>query len=218
MAKAADKAITSWVSLCGAKTMVTKVYQSPRIAERFLLQELAAGRIRWRGLEPPPPLKNGKQSSDPRSGDSNFWEAVTRMDWAENWARYDVAVTRTNPVENWIRCDVTMRTERVVLRSYVLLRIEVALEDVARRLADVAAVDLNAILAPAGSEIRSPDSKVDSKVWLMAEARRMKAAGAIPPGMSKTDFARELERRMQEAAKVDRSIKPIKLRTIVNNA
>jgi hypothetical protein len=53
-----------------------------------------------------------------------------------------------------------------------------------------------------------------SKVWIAAEARRMKAAGEIPTKI--TDFARDLARRMRKAADADRSIRPIKWESIRN--
>jgi hypothetical protein len=54
--------------------------------------------------------------------------------------------------------------------------------------------------------------------WVAAEAKRMKAAGRIPGGESaKTEFARELERRMKNAADADRSIRPVKYRHIMNS-
>ena len=50
--------------------------------------------------------------------------------------------------------------------------------------------------------------------WVAAEASRMKAANEIPPDIRITDFARELARRMDKAATSDRSIRPIKSRSI----
>jgi hypothetical protein len=50
--------------------------------------------------------------------------------------------------------------------------------------------------------------------WIAAEASRMKAANEIPPDIRITDFARELARRMEKAATSDRSIHPIKSRSI----
>jgi hypothetical protein len=50
--------------------------------------------------------------------------------------------------------------------------------------------------------------------WIAAEASRMKAANEIPPDIRITDFARELARRMDKAATSDRSIRPIKSRSI----
>ena len=44
----------------------------------------------------------------------------------------------------------------------------------------------------------------------------MKTAGEIPPDIRITDFARELENRMLKAAATDKSIRPIKWRSIKN--
>jgi len=50
--------------------------------------------------------------------------------------------------------------------------------------------------------------------WVAAEASRMKAANEIPPDIRITDFARELATRMDKAAASNRSIRPIKSRSI----
>jgi hypothetical protein len=50
--------------------------------------------------------------------------------------------------------------------------------------------------------------------WVAAEASRMKAANEIPPDIRITEFARELATRMDEAAAINRSIRPIKSRSI----
>jgi hypothetical protein len=52
--------------------------------------------------------------------------------------------------------------------------------------------------------------------WVAAEARCMKKAGEIPQGVRITVFARELARRMQKAATIDRSVRPIKAKSIEN--
>ena len=56
----------------------------------------------------------------------------------------------------------------------------------------------------------------DTKTWIAAEARRMKAAGEIPPDIRITDFARELECRMEKAPEKDRSLRPVGWRHIKN--
>ena len=67
---------------------------------------------------------------------------------------------------------------------------------------------LLAALPPGESREREPVA--GAAAWIAAEARRMKAAGEIPPGIGITDFARELESRMRKAAAGDRSLRPIK--------
>ena len=52
--------------------------------------------------------------------------------------------------------------------------------------------------------------------WIAAEAKRMKDANEISPDIGISDFARELERRMQKAAASDKSLRPIKWRSIKN--
>ena len=60
----------------------------------------------------------------------------------------------------------------------------------------------------------SASSWPGAAAWIAAEASRMKAANEIPPDIRITDFARELARRMDKAATSDRSIRPIKSRSI----
>jgi hypothetical protein len=66
------------------------------------------------------------------------------------------------------------------------------------------------------SEPEEADGSSASKLWIVAEARRMKAAGEIPDDIRITDFARQLAHRMHKAAKADRSIRPIKAASIKN--
>jgi hypothetical protein len=53
-------------------------------------------------------------------------------------------------------------------------------------------------------------------VWITAEVKRMKKAGEIPDGIGITKFSQELAKRMEKAAATDRSIRPIKARSIEN--
>jgi hypothetical protein len=52
--------------------------------------------------------------------------------------------------------------------------------------------------------------------WIAAEAKRMKDANEISPDIGISEFARELERRMKKAAITDKSLRPIKWRSIKN--
>jgi hypothetical protein len=71
------------------------------------------------------------------------------------------------------------------------------------------------VVAP--MEQSAPEAVHGAKVWIVAEARRMKAAGEIPPDIRITAFAHELEGRMQKAAEKDRRIRPVKWTYIKNN-
>jgi hypothetical protein len=64
---------------------------------------------------------------------------------------------------------------------------------------------------PESEPAREPPTGAE---WLADEARRMKAAGAIPPLQS--EFARELERRMLIAAETNKSIRPLKASYLEN--
>jgi hypothetical protein len=52
--------------------------------------------------------------------------------------------------------------------------------------------------------------------WIAAEAKRMKAAGEIRPDITISDFARALGHRMEEEAVTNKSLHPIKWRSIKN--
>ena len=71
-------------------------------------------------------------------------------------------------------------------------------------------VHLHALLSSGRERKQLPGAAA----WIAAEASRMKAANEIPPDIRITDFARELARRMDKAATSDRSIRPIKSRSI----
>ena len=70
--------------------------------------------------------------------------------------------------------------------------------------------------APAAPAAKVLVGSVSSKTWIANAAKRMKVAENIPPGILKTDFAKELARQMQEAAETDLTIRPIKWPSIAN--
>ena len=70
-------------------------------------------------------------------------------------------------------------------------------------------------LFPAAAVSEQPGGYEGAGAWIAAEAKRMR--GEIASDIKITAFARELERRMKEAAKTDKSIRPVKWRYIKNN-
>ena len=60
-------------------------------------------------------------------------------------------------------------------------------------------------------------SNKGAKNWIVAEAKRMKAAGEIPSDITKTEFAKLLEGRLKAAARHGTVAKPVDHRHIVNN-
>jgi hypothetical protein len=79
---------------------------------------------------------------------------------------------------------------------------------------------IDALYPPAADvapmEQSAPAEVHGAKVWIVAEARRMKAAGEIPPDIRITALSRALACRMQKAAEKDRSIRPVGWRHIKN--
>jgi hypothetical protein len=55
-----------------------------------------------------------------------------------------------------------------------------------------------------------------AKVWIAAEIARMKANNEILPGIRITPFSQDFARRMAKAAQTDKSLRPIKARSIEN--
>ena len=71
-------------------------------------------------------------------------------------------------------------------------------------------------LLPGGTREDEPEQLHGAGVWIAAEARRLKAAGELLPDIRISEFARKLERRMQTAANTDKSLRPIKWKSIEN--
>jgi hypothetical protein len=65
------------------------------------------------------------------------------------------------------------------------------------------ATALRPIVEAVGRRQVSSESPTGAGIWLSAEARRLKAANAIPADIRPTDFARMLERQMRKAAGAD---------------
>jgi hypothetical protein len=61
-----------------------------------------------------------------------------------------------------------------------------------------------------------PKSTAGSQNWIVAEVKRLKAAGEVKEGTHITDLAKLLEKRMREAAKTDNSIRPVGWKHIRN--
>jgi hypothetical protein len=69
---------------------------------------------------------------------------------------------------------------------------------------------LLALLPDEGEEVRGAGA------WMAVEAKRMKDANEIPSKIRISEFARELEQRMARAAASDKSVRPIKAKSIEN--
>jgi hypothetical protein len=69
---------------------------------------------------------------------------------------------------------------------------------------------LLALLPDEGEEVRGAGA------WIAAEAKRMKDANEIRSGIRISEFARKLEGRMNRAGASDKSVRPIKAKSIEN--
>jgi hypothetical protein len=65
-------------------------------------------------------------------------------------------------------------------------------------------------------ELREREEVHGAGVWIAAEIEDMKKAKEIPPGITITELSRKLERRMLDAAKTGKRLRPIKARSIEN--
>ena len=72
------------------------------------------------------------------------------------------------------------------------------------------------LVALVPDESREGEEVHGAGAWIAAEAKRMKDANEISPDIGISDFARELERRLQKAATTNKSLRPIKWRSIKN--
>jgi hypothetical protein len=194
MAKAVDKSIT-WILLSEATARVVSAYQSREFAERQLTNWLSAGELRWRSAC----LEGSRRNSDPGSGDPEFWRGI------------QVPLLQP-PAPPWIclapaTWSIIKWDQSCAWRDgYTFYRIEVA------------EADLTKLLPVDGI---NEDDAGTTKAFVIAEIKRMKAAGEIPSictkGKGKTELAKLIVERVKIAVRRGVLTKPVDYRHIVNN-
>lgn len=132
-------------------------------------------------------LKGRRRDCDPGNGDPGFWKREHRG--VQLRGRLD---------ENWAHRRETVN--QAVLCDYWAFGIEVVQDNLAKLLPNVR-IDVRVMLA---------------KTWVTATAKQMKANGEIREGINKTDFAKELARRMALAATSDPTVRPSRFESIRN--
>jgi hypothetical protein len=189
--KAGGDTTTTWILLLEARALVVRAYDGAvKKAEDLLKKWLGDGRGRWScKLFEPAPVSELAALNARDSG-------IVVIGLAE------VAYSAGDPAfwRAWLEINWEENSAREMsIGGNKAFGIRVVREDV---------------LALLPEEPDEHKKTTASGVWMAAEARRMKEAGEIPPTIS--EFARELERRMDKAADTDRSIRRLKWKSIRN--
>jgi hypothetical protein len=195
MAKKADgESSTTWISLSVARDLATPVILSPRFAEAQIMKWLHYEKIGWRYITAYGLPRQGRTKE--QEADKLWLEHPERVliEWRESFARKDLQ----------------KGVDGKILYYVIVVGIEIVREDLERM--------LKALRRDEVAEVPSPAQPIVEPIagakWIADEAKRMKAARAIPSLQS--EFARELDRRMHIAAETDRSIRPLKASYIEN--
>lgn len=148
MAKAGDKASTlRWVTLAKALVLLIKFYGARHLAEQILMEALAAGRVRWRCLDPDADQQFWKILSG-KAGPG--WRMFPLVNWEENWAEYhaqgrhvvycvevalvDVERLRVQRSPHWVWLRAELKRMRVAGEAPNTMRIGTLSGELARRL------------------------------------------------------------------------------------
>jgi hypothetical protein len=75
----------------------------------------------------------------------------------------------------------------------------------------------SAVSAPAEWQIAASIKRQKTKPWVTDKAKQMKKDDEIPADIGISEFARELASRMRDAAKIDRSVRPVKWTYLKNH-
>jgi hypothetical protein len=182
VAQAGNKTIT-WILLAEAARLIASAYgYSLKRAEQDLVQWLGDSQnpIRWKGE-----LRGWKLDSDPGEGSAEFWQGGPGVQLkgplSENMARRTTGAFMGRHV---VRPGGRLLRPRPA-SNYGFDRIQVAREDVIARLPT--------------DDLAEPVART-VKDQVIAAAVQMKTKGDIPEGITKTDFARELARRIGQPA------------------
>ena len=221
MAKAGDKSSTiDWILLSVALELAVAALGSVKLAKKLLVEWMASGELPWTCIAWKGPVaevialveqmnRMGKTyvpvaSPAYRKGDPEFLRANPAIDWENNTAHDNalggaealgIKVSRTHliallpkgPRERAETPEPTKPEEREKLEPKA------------------------ALLQP-----REREEAQGAGKWIAADIERMKKANKISPDITITELSRQLERRMTTAAERDKSIRPIKARSIEN--
>ena len=193
MAKA-DHTISDWIWLREALDLAVAVFGSEAGAKEYLTEWLAAGELPW---------------------DCTRWKALDAASLSElHQSHREALVFALTPSATYCRG---------APQFWSASRLEVNWEDNSAREAvtkgahawgiKVSRAHLLVLLPEQSSE---RDKTQGASVWISAEAKRMKDSKEIPPDIRISEFARKLASRMKKAAHSDRSLRPIKSKSIEN--
>jgi hypothetical protein len=192
MAKA-DQQSTSitWTWIRDIHPIVLEICGSPQYCGPWLVEQIANCRVRWRA----------KAKRSPNAPLDNFWQgSAPSIDFAECTATKLVPAPPGTVVG---------------LVSITLLGLAVVREDIAIHDRLTVSPSVENRIEPSPPVGTAPAKRsMTTKSWIEAEIRQMKADGEIPAKI--TDFAMVLETRMETAAGLNRSIRPVSWRHIKN--
>ena len=191
--KAGGNTTTTWISLSDARALVIEAYGATQKAETLLKKWLGEERVRW----------TCKLFEPARVADL---AALQRESAAAGIVLTVATVASSNGDPAFWRADLEIKwAESWARKKYMhggagAYTVTVVREDV---------------LAQLPAEPDEPEGMAASWIWLAAEASQMRAAKKIPA--LKSEFARELAKRMLRAAIADHSLRPIQWESIRND-
>jgi hypothetical protein len=193
MAKADDTTITDWIWLPEALDLAVDALGSVVGAKELLIEWLAAGSLPW---------------------DCMQWKALDAEGIAEfEQSLKEAGIVQLPPSGPYYKGDPRFWGSNLLDINWKDNAAESVVDGAYARGIKVPRARLLELLP---GESREGEEVRGAGAWIAAEAKRMKNAGEIPPGIRISEFARELERRMLKAADSDKSPRPITWRSINN--
>jgi hypothetical protein len=180
----------TWTWVRDIHPLILEICGSPQYCGPWLVEQIATSRVRWRA----------KATRPPDEQLDNFWLG-------------------SPPSVDFARCTATKLVPApgtvVGLVSITLLGLAVAREDIAIHDRLIAPPSVENRIEPSPPISTAPaEQSITTQSWIEVEISQMKADGTIPAKI--TDFAKALEGRMETAAGLNRSIRPVSWRYIKN--
>jgi hypothetical protein len=194
MAKANDKSSTiDWIWLHDALMLAIPRFGSVVLAEIRLKEWLAAGELPWSCMQWDGLDAEGIARLDQENRVSIVGYIIPSVAYHEGDPQFWRANYKIYWKQNWARQQATGGARALGIK-----------------------VSREHLVALVPDESREGEEVHGAGAWIAAEAKRMKDANEISPDIGISDFARELEGRLQKAATTNKSLRPIKWRSIKN--
>jgi hypothetical protein len=176
--KASSDAITTRIWLSEARALAVRAYGGERLAERRLLEWLGKGKVRWFCERFEGPRASDLADLQRKATGGAAWYLAPDVAYSDG----DPAFWRADLEINWK--ENSAREHPAIVGGASAYGIEVAREDA---------------LAQLPEEPGELEELATAKEWIVEEARRMKRAGKIPDGITKTNFAKLIRDWMKKA-------------------